>query len=349
MTVELVLALLVNLLHTRAPDAPPPALGATAAALGDITTLRDLLTVLEAEHGLDLIVYMLQQIDESDSFRAWNLNLLELLYYILSSHAPAVIYGPDAQNGPGSGNSVGTENSAGTGNSAGASNSVGANGRPAAAGAATPGVRGGSGGADASTTAHPRRAARPGALGSLLEQRQEERRRQQLSLDTRHGNFGGAFRVKSQFGDTEHILGHQGYEGGGALPVSARGGGDTGRGYRAGGEIPGVGVGGGRYRGRGGIGGSGLLRGGLRVSWGGGCGKGENQHTSKTRPPIASVHTLTPTPPHPTSPLLPLCFRLQAPARRRKPKNRLPLAADVPPRSDPNSVPQPLPPSVPPA
>jgi hypothetical protein len=32
MTVELVLALLVNLLHTRAPDAPPPALGATAAA-----------------------------------------------------------------------------------------------------------------------------------------------------------------------------------------------------------------------------------------------------------------------------------------------------------------------------
>lgn len=46
MTIELVLALLVNLLHTRAPDAPPPAVGTTTVVLADMTTLRDLLVGL---------------------------------------------------------------------------------------------------------------------------------------------------------------------------------------------------------------------------------------------------------------------------------------------------------------
>jgi len=174
MTIELVLALLVNLLHTKPPDAPPPGAGTAAAVLGDVTTLRDLLLGLEAEHGLDLVVYMLQQIDESEQFRSWNLNLLELLHYVLSSHPPSDIYGPGASiNKP-----TAASSSAPDADTEGGSDAGGA----ARAGATTPGVRGGE--ADASTSENQRRAggSRPSPLDSLLMQRKHEREQQVLRL-----------------------------------------------------------------------------------------------------------------------------------------------------------------------
>lgn len=139
------------------------------------------------------------------AFRSWNLNLLELLYYILSSHSPAAIFGLDPEK---------TKSSSKAQDAAGDTD---------AGTATTPSGRGDGNsrsGVDASTTAASRRNARPGELATLLQLRQEERRRQQMSLDSRHGNFGGTFRVRSQFGDTENIVGRQGYACGGLLPVS---------------------------------------------------------------------------------------------------------------------------------
>ena len=88
MVIELILALLLNLFHTTAPDAPPPQAGAVTAALDDVHTLRSLLVSLDREHGVELIVYILQGVEESESHRLWNLTLLEILHYVLSSQSP---------------------------------------------------------------------------------------------------------------------------------------------------------------------------------------------------------------------------------------------------------------------
>ena len=65
MTIELVLALLLNVLYTAPPDAPPPEHAQVNEALQDLVTLRKLLVALDKEHGLALLVYITQQVEEA--------------------------------------------------------------------------------------------------------------------------------------------------------------------------------------------------------------------------------------------------------------------------------------------
>ena len=89
MTIELVLALLMNILYTAAPDAAPPEHSQMGETMQDVAVLRKLLVAMEREHGLDLLVYITQQVEESPSHRLWNLTLLEIFQSILSAQSPA--------------------------------------------------------------------------------------------------------------------------------------------------------------------------------------------------------------------------------------------------------------------
>ena len=100
MLIELTLALLLNLLHTAPPDAPPPVPGKDAAARQDSVVLRQLLQRMHEEHAIDLLLYILQSVEDSPSHRNWNLTLLEIMYYVLSSHTPAQIFGAAADAPP---------------------------------------------------------------------------------------------------------------------------------------------------------------------------------------------------------------------------------------------------------
>ena len=68
MLIELILALVLNVLHTAHPDAPPPEPGRAYDALSDVETLRALLQVMEHETMLELGLYVLQQVEESPTF-----------------------------------------------------------------------------------------------------------------------------------------------------------------------------------------------------------------------------------------------------------------------------------------
>ena len=57
-----VLALLMNILYTAAPDAAPPEHGQMGESLQDVAVLRKLLVAMEREHGLDLLVYAALQL-----------------------------------------------------------------------------------------------------------------------------------------------------------------------------------------------------------------------------------------------------------------------------------------------
>ena len=65
MLIELTLALLLNLLHTAPPDAPPPVPGKDAAARQDSVVLRQLLQRMHEEHAIDLLLYILQSVEDS--------------------------------------------------------------------------------------------------------------------------------------------------------------------------------------------------------------------------------------------------------------------------------------------
>ena len=92
MVIELILALLLNILHTAPPDAPPPVVGQSNVVVQDALTLRKLVVVLDEEHGLDILLYILQHIEEHEAYRGWNLTLLEIVYYVLSSQKPAAVF-----------------------------------------------------------------------------------------------------------------------------------------------------------------------------------------------------------------------------------------------------------------
>ena len=88
-TIELVLALLLNLLYTAPPDAKPPEHSQINEALQDTVRLRKLLVALHKEHGLDLLMYITQQVeDEHGSSRFWNLTLLEIFNSVLCAATP---------------------------------------------------------------------------------------------------------------------------------------------------------------------------------------------------------------------------------------------------------------------
>ena len=88
-TIELVLALLLNLLYTAPPDAKPPEHWQINEALQDTVRLRKLLVALHKEHGLDLLMYITQQVeDEHGSSRFWNLTLLEIFNSVLCAATP---------------------------------------------------------------------------------------------------------------------------------------------------------------------------------------------------------------------------------------------------------------------
>ena len=61
MVIELVLTLLVNLLHTEPPDAPPPKAALVHTRHDNMSVLRKTLVSIDSEDGLELLVYILQQ------------------------------------------------------------------------------------------------------------------------------------------------------------------------------------------------------------------------------------------------------------------------------------------------
>ena len=219
MVIELMLALLLNLLHTRAPDAPPPAVGEGAQRLTDVGTLREMLVGLDREHGVELLIYVLQQVEESETHRAWNLTLLEILFYVLSSHEPAALFG--AKSAPTRAHKEGAN--AGPSAEAGAEAAAApAAASPAAAEDAA--VRGDARGEGSRTTPRtgPRAAAAPGSLGAMLEARNYARAAGGEGLSRRHGNFGTTFHVPSEFGDKQYVRGIQAMSTDAVVPAGQR-------------------------------------------------------------------------------------------------------------------------------
>ena len=62
MAIELLFALLLNVLHTCHPDEAPPEPGRVSEKLAETEALRAILCVMEKEHALELILYVLQQV-----------------------------------------------------------------------------------------------------------------------------------------------------------------------------------------------------------------------------------------------------------------------------------------------
>lgn len=150
---------------------------------------------MEREHMLDVLLFILQQVEESTTFRAWNLTLLEITYYILSSHTPAALFE--------------RESSQRSSTEAHANSSKDRDGQESGDGA---GRRGAASHAseqesNAPVTPPPPAAPKPiGALRGMLLDRKAGRDSLLTQQSARHGRFGGAFRVRSDFG-TEHVLG----------------------------------------------------------------------------------------------------------------------------------------------
>ena len=94
MSIELLFALALNLLHTAHPDEPPPEPGRAADVVARTELLRSLLVTMDREHALELVLYVLQQIEEPGAlaFRSLNLTLLEITYYVLSAYSPTALY-----------------------------------------------------------------------------------------------------------------------------------------------------------------------------------------------------------------------------------------------------------------
>eukprot|EP00966_Prymnesium_polylepis_P225504 5216603-Prymnesium_polylepis.1 len=78
MIIELILALILNLLHTYHPDAQPAEAARATDRADDTALLRKLVVTLDKEHGLDVLLYIMQQVEESPMIRPWNLTLLEI-------------------------------------------------------------------------------------------------------------------------------------------------------------------------------------------------------------------------------------------------------------------------------
>ena len=98
MLIELLLALMLNLLHTSHPDAPPPEAGRVGEAMSDKETLRALLRAMEREHALETVLYVLQQVEDSPTYRSFNLTLLEMTNYILCSHTAEELYSAEKRS-----------------------------------------------------------------------------------------------------------------------------------------------------------------------------------------------------------------------------------------------------------
>ena len=213
MVIELILALLLNILHTAPPDAPPPVVGQSNVVVQDALTLRKLVVVLDEEHGLDILLYILQHIEEHEAYRGWNLTLLEIVYYVLSSQKPAAVFKVGAKETATAKEPTASVVSA---ESAAAGSTAADADEPA------------TDGMGASTTAAPspsENAKIGGLLGDLLDQRKAQRKAMLGGADGRHSSFGGLFRVKSQFGDKELILpGRQMLTsaGGGGMPQASK-------------------------------------------------------------------------------------------------------------------------------
>jgi len=98
LSIELLFALLLNLLYTAHPDEPPPEPSRAADVQTRTEVLRSLLVAMEREHALELALYVLQQVEEPGAlaYRALNLTLLEIVYYVLSAHTPTALYAAGA-------------------------------------------------------------------------------------------------------------------------------------------------------------------------------------------------------------------------------------------------------------
>lgn len=143
---------------------------------------------MEREHALDLMLFIMQQVEESSTFRSWNLTLLEMTYYVLSSHSPELLYAPASEDS----SKQPTADIHATMDAPG-------NGRDEAP--PPPSERG-------TASSHAARSPRTplGALGGMLLDRKAGREALLTQQTGRHGRFGGAFKVRSDFG-TEHVLG----------------------------------------------------------------------------------------------------------------------------------------------
>ena len=97
MMIELLLTLVLNLLHTTHPDETPPDPGDASNHIADRETLRALLSAMDGEHVLETLLYVLQQVEESPTYRNFNLNLLEISYYVLSAHTPGELFAKDEE------------------------------------------------------------------------------------------------------------------------------------------------------------------------------------------------------------------------------------------------------------
>ena len=204
MLIELTLALLLNLLHTAPPDAPPPVPGKDAAARQDSVVLRQLLQRMHEEHAIDLLLYILQSVEDSPSHRNWNLTLLEIMYYVLSSHTPAQIFGAAADappTGAAAADDADDADADADGGDGDGADGEAAAASPAAAPAAparTPaGGAGGGGGKGRAATKSPKTE-----LGSLLQDYKHSRAMMNPSNAPRHSRFGGAYKLHSAFGTT---------------------------------------------------------------------------------------------------------------------------------------------------
>ena len=96
MLIELLLALVLNLLHEPRRHRARRA----ADAISDKETLRALLRCMEREHTLETVLYILQQVEENPTFRNFNLTLLEIVYYALSAQSAEALYTPPPKPPP---------------------------------------------------------------------------------------------------------------------------------------------------------------------------------------------------------------------------------------------------------
>ena len=214
MLIELTLALLLNLLHTAPPDAPPPVPGKDAAARQDSVVLRQLLQRMHEEHAIDLLLYILQSVEDSPSHRNWNLTLLEIMYYVLSSHTPAQIFGA-AADAPPTGAAAADDDDAdadadgGDGDGAGEAAAASPAAAPAAP-ARTPagGAGGGGEGAGGDQVAEDGAGLAAPGLQALARDDEPVERAAPLALRRR-------LQAHSAFG-TQHIVGQTGRGGAGA-------------------------------------------------------------------------------------------------------------------------------------
>ena len=233
-----------DLLHTSHPDAPPPEPGRASDHVADRETLRHLIRSFEREHGLETLLYVLEQVEESPTFRSFNLTLLEITYYVLSSHSPDELCAPAATK-PTAAEGAGTAEAApdGTANAAEAEDAeaggesvapveeddAAAEDVEAEGGGSRRNVTPKAGPVDEKAAAGGRertgsgsRTAKPaGMLGSLMAARRSQRHGQLAARSLRHGNFGGAFTVNTAFG-TQHVSYALTSSGDAELPQAAR-------------------------------------------------------------------------------------------------------------------------------